>query len=161
MFSKTPLQKLSLGAAGAIWLALGSVESANAASFSNGSISQPFELASIRLGNGEDGENSSEDAIKAALIAASIIALGFIAVGAFDQNNDQKGSDGEPNVIDDFKLSEGPQVQNNVQVFTEFDPGGSTLRKSTPVPTPALLPGLLALGWKVMQKRRSEQSGAL
>jgi len=161
MFSKTPLQKLSLGAAGAIWLALGSVESANAASFSNGSISQPFELASIRLGNGEDGENSSEDAIKAALIAASVIAFGLIAARVFDQNNDQKSPDGEPNFIDDFKFSEGLQVQNNGQVLTESDPGSSTVQKSTPVPTPALLPGLLALGWKVMQKRRSEQSGVI
>jgi len=150
MFSKTPLQKLSLGVAGAIWLALGSVESANAASFSNGSISQPLELASIGFGNGEDGENSSDDAIKAALIAGSVIAIVLIALGLFDQDNNRKSSNGGPDV---FKFPEGPQVQNNGRVLTAYNPPS--------VPSPALLPGLLALGWKVMQKRRSEQSGVI
>jgi len=127
MFSKTPLQKLSLGVAGAIWLALGSVESANAASFksfSTISINQPLELASIRFGNGNARKNSSDNAIKAALIAGSVVAI-LIAAGLFDGD----------------KTTLQPPVP--------------------PVPTPALLPGLLALGWKMMQKRRSEQSGVL
>lgn len=157
MFSKTPLQKLSLGAAGAIWLALGSVESANAASFSTGSISQSLELDSIGFGNGEDGENSSDDAIKAALITGSVLVLVGIALGLFDQDNNQKSSDNRSDARDVFKILKGSQVNTKSSVLDE-----AILQKdSTPVPTPALLPGLLALGWKVMQKRRSEQSGVI
>ena len=152
MFSKTPLQKLSLGAAGAIWLALGSVESANAASFSTGSISQSLELDSIGFGNGEDGENSSDDAIKAALIAGSVLAILF-AAGIFDGGSNQKSPENPegPKIPPEFP--EGPQVNTKGQVLIVYNPPS--------VPTPALLPGLLALGWKVMQKRRSEQSGVL
>jgi len=153
MFSKTPLQKLSLGVAGAIWLALGSVESANAASFSTGSISQSLELDSIGFGNGEDGENSSDDAIKAALIAGSVLAILF-AAGIFDGES----SGGGPDDPVDPKIPQGPQVKTKGQVLTSVDIKDPTSPK---VPSPALLPGLLALGWKVMQKRRSEQSGAL
>jgi len=157
MFSKTPLQKLSLGAAGAIWLALGSVESANAASFSTGSISQSLELDSIGFGNGEDGENSSDDAIKAALITGSVLVLVGIALGLFDQDNNQKSSDNRSDARDVFKILKGSQVNTKSSVLDE-----AILQKdSTPVPTPALLPGLLALGWKMMQKRRSEQSGVI
>ena len=159
MFSKTPLQKLSLGVAGAIWLALGSVESANAASFkgfSTVSINQPLELASIRLG-GNARKNSSDDIIKAALITGSVLVLVGIALGLFDQGNNQKSSDNRSDARDVFKILKGSQVNTKSSVLAE-----AILQKApTPVPTPALLPGLLALGWKVMQKRRSEQSGML
>ena len=157
MFSKTPLQKLSLGVAGAIWLALGSVESANAASFSNGSISQPLELASIGFGNGEDGENSSDDAIKAALIAGSVLAILF-AAGIFNGGSNQESSGDEPDGPIDPDIPQGPQVKTKGQVLTSVDIKDPTSPK---VPSPALLPGLLALGWKMMQKRRSEQSGVI
>ncbi len=160
MFSKTPLQKLSLGAAGAIWLALGSVESANAASFksfSTISINQPLELASIRLGNGNARKNSSNERIKVALIAAgSVIAIVLIAIEISRRDNDRKGSGGGSKPKDDFKFPEGSPINTESSVLTAF-----SSPSSTPVPSPALLPGLLALGWKVMQKRRSEQSGAL
>ena len=160
MFSKTPLQKLSLGVAGAIWLALGSVESANAASFksfSTISINQPLELASIRLGNGNARTNSSNERIRTALIAAvSLVAIGLIAIAISRGDNDKKGSGGGSKTKDDFKFPEGSPVNNNSSVLTAF-----SSQNPTPVPSPALLPGLLALGWKVMQKRRSEQSGAL
>jgi len=157
MFSKTPLQKLSLGVAGAIWLALGSVESANAASFSTGSISQSLELDSIGFGNGEDGENSSDDAIKAALIAGSVLAILF-AAGIFDGESSGGRPDDPVDPEIPPEIPQGPQVKTKGQVLTSFDPKDPT---SPEVPSPALLPGLLALGWKVMQKRRSEQSGAL
>jgi len=157
MFSKTPLQKLSLGVAGAIWLALGSVESANAASFSTGSISQSLELDSIGFGNGEDGENSSDDAIKAALIAGSVLAILF-AAGIFDGDSNRKIPEvpEEPEIPPEFQ--EGLQVKTKGQDLISVDLKDPTSPK---VPSPALLPGLLALGWKVMQKRRPEQSGAL
>ena len=160
MFSKTPLQKLSLGAAGAIWLALGSVESANAASFSTGSISQSLELDSIGFGNGEAGENSSDDAIKAALIAGSVLAILF-AAGIFNGGSNQESSGDKPDVPVDPEIPQGPQVKTESLFLTPFNISRATTTVATPVPTPALLPGLLALGWKVMQKRRSEQSGAL
>ena len=160
MFSKTPLQKLSLGAAGAIWLALGSVESANAASFksfSTVSISQPFELASSRFGNDNARKNSSDDIIKAALITGSVLVLVVIALGLLDQNNNRKSSDDGSDTKDVFKILKGSQVKTESLFLTSVD----TRKKPTPVPSPAMLPGLLALGWKVMQKRRSEQSGML
>ena len=160
MFSKTPLQKLSLGAAGAIWLALGSVESANAASFksfSTVSISQPLELASIRFGNGNARKNSSDNAIKAALIAGSVLAILF-AAGIFDGDSNRKIPEvpEEPEIPPEFQ--EGLQVKTKGQDLISVDLKDPTSPK---VPSPALLPGLLALGWKVMQKRRPEQSGAL
>ena len=159
MFSKTPLQKLSLGVAGAIWLALGSVESANAASFkgfSTVSINQPLELASIRLGSNAR-KNSSDDIIKAALITGSVLVLVVIALGLLDQNNNRKSSDDGSDTKDVFKILKGSQVKTESLSLTPVD----TQTKPTPVPSPALLPGLLALGWKVMQKRRSEQSGVI
>ena len=179
MFSKTPLQKLSLGVAGAIWLALGSVESANAASFSNGSISQPFELASIGFGNGEAGENSSDDTVEFLLTASSFVAI-LLNAGdpilellkeIFGEDNGRKSSNNKPDAnpvlrFDDFEILNGSRVKNKSQflVPSSIDTGkskGVPSPKPIPVPSPALLPGLLALGWKVMQKRRSEQSGAL
>ena len=157
MFSKTPLQKLSLGVAGAIWLALGSVESANAASFksfSTISINQPLELASIRLGNGNARKNSSNERIKVALIAAgSVIAIVLIAIEISRRDNDKKGSGGGSKPKDDLEILQGPQVRTASLSLSSSD--------LPSVPSPALLPGLLALGWKVMQKRRSEQSGML
>jgi len=173
MFSKTPLQKLSLGAAGAIWLALGSVESANAASFksfSTISINQPLELASIRLGNGNARANSSNERIRTALIAAgSLVAIVLIAIEISRGDNDRKGSGGGSKPKDDFKILQGFQVKTKGQALISSNlsgvatpvPTGVATPVPTPVPSPALLPGLLALGWKMMQKRRSEQSGVI
>jgi hypothetical protein len=181
MFSKTPLQKLSLGAAGAIWLALGSVESANAASFKSNtfSINQPVELAGNGFGNGKARANSSDDTVEFLLTAGSFLALVLNAGDPIfqlleelfgeddDQTNFDDGPDANPVLrLDDFKISEGPYVKNKSRSLVSFDldtgnPEDPTSKNPTPVPSPALLPGLLALGWKMMQKRRSEQSGVL
>ena len=151
MFSKTPLQKLSLGVAGAIWLALGSVESANAASFKNSStssISQTPGLAINGLGDGKATTKSSDD-VGGLLVGTTV---GFLAiVSALDPILQLIGSPSSDGPSDD----EGePEIFNNGPNATFSSPP-----PPIPVPTPALLPGLIGLGLKMMHKRRSEQSG--
>jgi len=152
MFSKTPLQKLSLGAAGAIWLALGSVESANAASFKSSipsSISQTPGLAINGLGDGKATTKSSDD-VGGQLLGATVSF--FVVISVLDPLLEFIGSPSSDGPSDD----EGePEIFNNGPNATFSSPP-----PPIPVPTPALLPGLIGLGLKMMHKRRSEQSGA-
>lgn len=188
MVSKTTLNRLSLGAVGAIWLALSSVESVNAASFKGSSfnIAQP-QLVSAGIGNGKTGATSSQGAAKFLITTGSFLAIVLQAgdpvfqlleelFGDEDQpvtfNNGP--SAGQPLKLDDFKIPTGryvpskikppvPGLSNNPNPGEPNgpSPGVKPSPRPTPVPTPALLPALIGLGLKMKQKSRLERSGVL
>lgn len=136
MFSKIPVKRLSLGAAGAIWLAIGSMQSANAASVKG---SSPFSIAappSIDYdGAGKVKTKKSLGNAMTSALTTMIVAGAFANTALLIWDNNENG--------------EGFTVVNRP------DPD------SPKIPTPALLPGLVALGLRLMHKRKSEQESAL